>query len=818
MPPSELASALVRLYEATAGEAWQDRTNWLQGEPCVDRWHGISCCPETHPVLTAWPEAQCAAEGDDGGGGAADVWEGAFPASGETCASGRATGNASLDSATCVVVAVELSASGLQGELNDMLDGLPRLQVLHLNDNELGGSLPRPPRGAEQMLSVQLELNRFDYVDGASYASLCSERCTGLPPTSCAAFGARHELMLDDPTRCVECWPLWKTGALFGSLLGLFFVGVVCYIYLMLHQPDMVELGVNTAAIVFGHTQTLSLIGLLRLGWPKSAEVVTDTAGLDVVSLGGSKPECFFTAMDDESKKVLEEHGGTALVITVARMALVALCLLGTTLAQLLVKRCAARAWCGTGRGVEAINDTIEFVETAVFSLQITITIRASVQLLVARDDADDAWVGQMGSGAAVLACLLQAVIVAKYVLAVRTLEQKRRNDGEVRGGLFTAPSFLLRSRRTTLHAHAHAQAYAPRALRAATVATRSHVEMLRNSRPQAAEGRETHNERATAAETTSATDDFVDDERTTRGSAAAGGDGGDASPLSRASPTSPAKRSGGGPTGRGGHGEGADGGGAEGEGEGGGGGGGGGACSRLGERWDRLADEMQARFGWAPGGRTLPRARLEARLAFLTERFRAEAPYWQFVLWVRQIGLALAVSIPEMLGGDVSDGTLCAVGVLAIAVLGVFTLLQLRAKPYPYAFQNTLEVVLLCSAMVALVLGLAYAFVTKQSDVVEALLLVVLLGSIGGGAAIIVAKHCHWCRGRPAQRPKRPAPKTARRLGSAVRSKGARDNPPHQMAPRTMSIGEPFSKASKRSHGSLSSLESTTSLVSENI
>ena len=30
----------------------------------------------------------------------------------------------------------------------------------------------------------------------------------------------------------------------------------------------------------FCHAQTLSLIGLLRLGWPKSAEAVTDTLGL----------------------------------------------------------------------------------------------------------------------------------------------------------------------------------------------------------------------------------------------------------------------------------------------------------------------------------------------------------------------------------------------------------------------------------------------------------------------------------------------------------------------------------------------------------
>ena len=49
--PSDTTNVLLRLYEATLGEGWLDNTNWLQGEPCVDSWYGVLCCPLTFPYL-----------------------------------------------------------------------------------------------------------------------------------------------------------------------------------------------------------------------------------------------------------------------------------------------------------------------------------------------------------------------------------------------------------------------------------------------------------------------------------------------------------------------------------------------------------------------------------------------------------------------------------------------------------------------------------------------------------------------------------------------------------------------------------------------
>ena len=41
--------ALRELYQATNGADWSRSDNWLTGEPCVDGWWGITCCPDNLP-------------------------------------------------------------------------------------------------------------------------------------------------------------------------------------------------------------------------------------------------------------------------------------------------------------------------------------------------------------------------------------------------------------------------------------------------------------------------------------------------------------------------------------------------------------------------------------------------------------------------------------------------------------------------------------------------------------------------------------------------------------------------------------------------
>ena len=67
MPPTEMVRGLELLYEATGGSAWRNNFKWLSGEPCVDGWFGVLCCPQALPVLRG--DDECTADG----GGATGV-------------------------------------------------------------------------------------------------------------------------------------------------------------------------------------------------------------------------------------------------------------------------------------------------------------------------------------------------------------------------------------------------------------------------------------------------------------------------------------------------------------------------------------------------------------------------------------------------------------------------------------------------------------------------------------------------------------------------------------------------------------------------
>ena len=40
------AQALTDLYDATGGNSWTIKTNWLNGDPCAEQWHGVNCSIE----------------------------------------------------------------------------------------------------------------------------------------------------------------------------------------------------------------------------------------------------------------------------------------------------------------------------------------------------------------------------------------------------------------------------------------------------------------------------------------------------------------------------------------------------------------------------------------------------------------------------------------------------------------------------------------------------------------------------------------------------------------------------------------------------
>eukprot|EP00966_Prymnesium_polylepis_P266921 6166692-Prymnesium_polylepis.1 len=94
-----------------------------------------------------------------------------------------------------------------------------------------------------------------------------------------------------------------------------------------------------------------------------------------------------------------------------------------------------------------------------------------------------------------------------------------------------------------------------------------------------------------------------------------------------------------------------------------------------------------------------MPR-QLELRVAYLSRRFALHAPFWQCVIWLRQLGLFFAAVGAELAVTHIDGFTEPAAYRAAYIVFAVFAAMVVavawaahaRTQPYAYQSQNTLE------------------------------------------------------------------------------------------------------------------------------
>jgi hypothetical protein len=389
-----MVRALALLYESTGGNAWLNNHKWLSGEPCIDGWFGVHCCPQALPVLRG--DDECTADG----GGATGVRTTQGSAA---CHSGSVTGTA-LDLATCVVVKVLLPSNSLIGSLDGALCELPFLQHLDLSGNALTGSLPSAadclPRLAyldltqtrswddeggvagpvpewlldrlDFLAPLRLANNAFDDPTTADSAvaisrlwlrcsTLGAEQCSGVPPMGCSAFnrqGERYEVELDG-LGCVRCPTPLEIFGIAGGIAGVVLLLVLLvgmYTRFVRKYPDHAKTHVATFMILVGHLQTLTIIGRLQLGWPLIIQEILASINLPLMSY--IPLPCILT---DPVLKALLSYAETAIVL---------LPLVGAW----LVARCRREAWA-------------EYVLSVLFSLLFTVGLRASVALFMRYDE-----------------------------------------------------------------------------------------------------------------------------------------------------------------------------------------------------------------------------------------------------------------------------------------------------------------------------------------------------------------------------------------------------------------------------------------------
>ena len=102
-----------------------------------------------------------------------------------------------------------------------------------------------------------------------------------------------------------------------------------------------------------------------------------------------------------------------------------------------------------------------------------------------------------------------------------------------------------------------------------------------------------------------------------------------------------------------------------------------------------------------------LRKERLQRRLEYLTKRFAEHAPYWQFIIWFRQISILLCCWY-------VQDNRVVAALVLVVCLLSLG--LHRRVKPFKFEFQNIVEAWLLVVNIVLVIVAFLFSEVWKPN------------------------------------------------------------------------------------------------------
>lgn len=193
------------------------------------------------------------------------------------------------------------------------------------------------------------------------------------------------------------------------------------------------------------------------------------------------------------------------------------------------------------------------------------------------------------------------------------------------------------------------------------------------------------------------------------------------------------------------------------------------------------------------PTAREKQLKRLEVRVEYLTQRYAKHAPYWQFVVWARQLALMTVASVARAVHDNhdeatVQIGLVWAQAVIALLILSASFWLHRHILPYEFAFQNEVESWLFGANLAMLLLAMIYtglgqvegfAYASGRDVVEDLMFALVVTATVGSAARLIVA----WRNGMKTQQ----EVESARRLllGSSNHTVRIRPSRPRAMAAR---------------------------------
>ena len=177
---------------------------------------------------------------------------------------------------------LNLEGNQLNGALPQSSDCFQRLRWLNIERNRLTGPLPpwvlRAPLETLAIKSNSFEYPNYELVRELRERCRSSMTCSGIPggvDSTCSAFGTndgRYKLdgLGTSCTLCPSTTRLLINGIVIPvPFILLFFVFVHRVNVFIKHHREYHRRYVSSFIIIVSHTQTLALIGSMRLGWPR---------------------------------------------------------------------------------------------------------------------------------------------------------------------------------------------------------------------------------------------------------------------------------------------------------------------------------------------------------------------------------------------------------------------------------------------------------------------------------------------------------------------------------------------------------------------
>ena len=253
-----------------------------------------------------------------------------------------------------------LYGNSISGTIPAEMGKLSQLERLNLFSNSISGTIPSQLASLASLEVLDVGNNRLAYprssearVDYDLATRICrgagSVESVGVPPDSCSAF-ADAQLSVTDPNECVVCDNQTASLIVVGVCILVGIIALAAFVRFVVRNPWALKRLVSTAAILFNHAQTASIVASMRLEWPRSLIAITSALKLDLLMLPSAS--CLVGGGDESAFDYHALCASSAMLVSL--------------LAPLLVKYvalCCRRL---------AIADTAELVLSLIYSLLFT--------------------------------------------------------------------------------------------------------------------------------------------------------------------------------------------------------------------------------------------------------------------------------------------------------------------------------------------------------------------------------------------------------------------------------------------------------------